>query len=337
RWMYPYLSPHGLIMKINSKRGNLDPKEVTADLDFWDWYTRRLISDQKFIRDIVARKSFSKLRSAIGGLYANKGMYTQAETAFQQARALYPLSPEATFRLAQEVMLPHRRIKNARDLLLEFNQRDPGSTKSQGFIDHLDRLLKLDKRTKELEAKQKKGKIDISTALELISCYQQGRKTQQFVGLTHKLLVQTNLPPEVFLRIAGLSLQAKQHKEMLTALNLCENKLGPRTPPSVYLEIAKMYATAKRPDKMVPALEKYLRLNPSDWKAWLDMASVQYSMKNKNAAIRSMQEAIRTGRTEAVIIINKDKRLQEIANLIPKNQSKPNLTTLPGMMPRTFK
>jgi tetratricopeptide (TPR) repeat protein len=337
RWMYPYLSPHGLIMKINNKRANLDPKTVTADLDFWDWYTRRLISDQKFIRDIVARKSFSKLRSAIAGLYANKGMYAQAETAFQQARTLYPLSPEATFRLAQEVMLPHRRVEDARDLLIEFSNRDPGSTKSKGFITHLDNLIALNKRTQELEAKQKEGKIDINTALELIQCYQQSGKRQQFAGLTRKLLTQTNLPPEVFLRIAGLSLQAKQYKEVITALELCENKLGPRTPPNVYLEIAKMYAGAKRADKMLPALEKYLRLNPSDWKAWLDLASVQYSMKKTAAATRAMQEAVRTGGQQAIAIINKDQRLQAIAQHMPRNQMKPNLMNLPGITPRPLK
>ena len=231
-------------------------------------------------------------------------------------------------------MLLHRRVKDARDLLVEFSNRDPGSNKSKGFITHLDSLLALDAKTKALEAKQKEGKIDIYTALELIQCYQQGRKNQQFVQLTRKLLTQTNLPPEVFLKIAGLSMQAKQYKEMITALELCETKLDPRTPPNVYLEIAKMYAAAKRMDKMLPALEKYLRLNPSDWKAWLDMASVQYSMKNTAAATRSMQEAIRTGSSQALIIINKDQRLQEIARLIPKNKMRPNLTTLPGITPR---
>lgn len=337
RWMYPYLSPHGLIMKINNNRANLDKKNITDDLDFWDWYTRRLFSDQKFIRDIVARKSFSKLRSAIAGLYANKGMYAQAETAFQQARTLYPLSPEATFRLAQEVMLPHRRIKEARDLLIEFNKRDPGSTKSKGFITHLDKLLELEAKTKALEAKQKEGRIDIYTALNLIQCYQQGGKNQKFVALTRKLLTQTNLPPEVFLKIAGLSMQAKQYREMTAALALCENKLGSRTPPNIYLEIAKMYAAAKRMDKMLPALEKYLRLNPSDWKAWLDMASVQYSIKKTPAATRAMQEALRTGGAQALTVINKDKRLQEIARLIPRNQMRPNLMTLPGIMPQPLK
>ncbi len=337
RWMYPYLSPHGLIMKINNTRSNLNKRNVIDDMDFWDWYTRRLFSNEKFIRDIVARKSFSKLRSAIAGLYANKGMYTQAETAFQQARTLYPLSPEATFRLAQEVMLPHRRIKDAYDLLIEFSNRDPGSTKSKGFITHLDKLLRLKEKTKTLEAKQKEGKIDIRTALELIQCYQQGGNNQQFVQLTRKLLAQTNLPPEVFLQIAGLSLRAKQYREMTDALALCENKLSPRTPSNVYLEIAKMYAAAKRMDKMLPALEKYLRLNPSDWKAWLDMASVQYSIKKTTAATRAMQEALRTGGAEALNIINKDQRLQEIAKRIPRNKMLPNLTTLPGIMPQPLK
>jgi hypothetical protein len=72
-WMYPYLTPHGLIMKINNKPTPLTKEVIENDTKFWGWYVDRLINDDKFIRDIVARKSFSKLRSAIAGLYAARG------------------------------------------------------------------------------------------------------------------------------------------------------------------------------------------------------------------------------------------------------------------------
>ncbi len=337
RWMYPYLTPHGLIMKINKNKVPLTKRNMIDDMDFWDWYTRRLISNCKFRRDIVARKSFSKLRSAIAGLYANRRMYRQAETAFQQARTLYPLSPEATFRLAQEVMLPHRRIQDAKNLLQDFSNRDPGNVKSKQFIKQLDKMLALQKKTKELEEKQKNGVVDIYTALDLLKCYSEARERAKFNMLAKKLLQQKNLQANVYLNIANFSLQVGQLQEMLTALEMAEKKLPPNTPASVYMNIAKMYAYAKRADKMLKPLEQYLRMNPSDWKAWLDMANVQYSMKKTKEASMAMQEAIRTGGAEAIATINQDRRLQEIAQHMQKGNAQPNLTTLPGIMPQPFK
>ncbi len=99
-WMYPYMEPHGLILKINNEPlPGLTPEMVKNDLDFWDWYARRLLKSEKFQRDVTARKSFSKLRCAIAGLYAWRRMFDEAEIAFRQAVDLCPLSPEANFRM----------------------------------------------------------------------------------------------------------------------------------------------------------------------------------------------------------------------------------------------
>ena len=80
-WMYPYLSPHGLIMKLNADRTPYDPKTTAKDRDFWDWYTRRLLSDPMFRRDFAGQKSFSKLRAAIAGLYQRQGRFREASQA----------------------------------------------------------------------------------------------------------------------------------------------------------------------------------------------------------------------------------------------------------------
>ncbi|MBP5285289.1 MAG: DUF2723 domain-containing protein, partial [Kiritimatiellae bacterium] len=52
-WMYPYLSPHGLIMKINADEKPYDPQTAAKDRDFWDWYTRRLLKDPMYRRDFA--------------------------------------------------------------------------------------------------------------------------------------------------------------------------------------------------------------------------------------------------------------------------------------------
>jgi hypothetical protein len=100
-WMYPHLTPFGVIMKINRQTLPSLSEEVFArDHEFWARYSERLIGnwitydtpvkeivafvekvylrhdfsgfkgDRKFVRDDQAQKAFSKLRSSIGGIYA---------------------------------------------------------------------------------------------------------------------------------------------------------------------------------------------------------------------------------------------------------------------------
>ena len=113
KWMYPHLTPHGLILKINNETNSLSDAIIRNDMEFWDWYTRRLLGDPAFRRDFAAQQSFSKLRAAIAGLYANvrnrshdladtRKFHELAVTAFQEAVTLCPVLPEAPIRYIHE-------------------------------------------------------------------------------------------------------------------------------------------------------------------------------------------------------------------------------------------
>src|SRR5437899_5305432 len=147
--MYPYLSPYGIIMKINRQQlPELTDDIVKADHEFWSQYSTRLIGnwiaydttvkeitdwvektylrrnfqgftgDRKFVRDDQAQKSFSKLRSSIGGVYnwrignskpataERQRMLKEADFAFRQAFAFCPYSPEAVFRYVNLLISP---------------------------------------------------------------------------------------------------------------------------------------------------------------------------------------------------------------------------------------
>lgn len=100
-WMYPYLEPHDLIMKINRQPLTaLSNKVVRNDSDYWTHYVTPMIGDwlnndttvkevaaftekihvkkdlggftgdPQFVQNEYSCKMFSKLRSSIGGLYA---------------------------------------------------------------------------------------------------------------------------------------------------------------------------------------------------------------------------------------------------------------------------
>jgi hypothetical protein len=100
-WMYPYLEPHGLIMKINGQPlPALSDEIVQRDSDYWTNYLMPMIGgwlkpdttieevaafaekihvkkdlsgfagDPQFVQSEYWCENFSKLRSSIGGLYA---------------------------------------------------------------------------------------------------------------------------------------------------------------------------------------------------------------------------------------------------------------------------
>lgn len=122
-WMYPHLTPFGVIMKINrEKLPTLTEDILNQDHQFWADYSERLIGnwityetpikeiadyvervyqrrdftgfkgDRKFVRDDQGQKAFSKLRSSIAGIYAwrlgmNGGPITDEQRRFMPKTA----------------------------------------------------------------------------------------------------------------------------------------------------------------------------------------------------------------------------------------------------------
>jgi hypothetical protein len=99
-WMYPYLSPHGLIFQLNDKPlSELSRTEVAKDQDYWKKITGEMIGDwitdstpikemcdfadktyldknfdgfkgdMGFAKNDQTQKTFSKLRSSLAGMY----------------------------------------------------------------------------------------------------------------------------------------------------------------------------------------------------------------------------------------------------------------------------
>ena len=50
-WMYDYMTPQGLVMKLNAeKTGAVSDEEVRENAEFWDWMTKRLLSGREFAK-----------------------------------------------------------------------------------------------------------------------------------------------------------------------------------------------------------------------------------------------------------------------------------------------
>ena len=165
-WMYDYLSPHGLVMKLNAEEvGKFNESDLTADREFWDWQTRRLLDDPRYCQrrtepwrtyeqeeargakddgHRIACRAYSKLRCAIAGLYAwktrpwssqsNSSNYArEAAAAFREANMLDPQSPEAAFRYIQEILLVNDKWDAILDILDHLDHMDPSNNRTAVF------------------------------------------------------------------------------------------------------------------------------------------------------------------------------------------------------------
>jgi len=151
-WMYPHLSPNGLIMKIHREPlPSLPDEMVQQDHEYWSKYLTPMLGDwldyrtpvsevvsfvdkvygkhdlagfkgdPQFVRDDWAQKAFSKLRSSIGGVYDWRR--TNAKTPEEKQR----MAKEADFAFRQAYVLcpvsPEALFRYA-NLLLSENRID---------------------------------------------------------------------------------------------------------------------------------------------------------------------------------------------------------------------
>ncbi len=136
-WMYPYMEPHGLILKLNNEPlDKLDPAVIQRDREFWAKLSKELLADPKFVSTEGARKTYAKMRSAIGGVYAYRKLRDEAEAAYKQAITLCPASPEANFRLAQ-LYMETGRSDQAIAVLTECQKLDPHNRHISAAIEQL--------------------------------------------------------------------------------------------------------------------------------------------------------------------------------------------------------
>lgn len=274
-WMYPYLEPHGLILKLNSEPIQITPEIVKNDHEFWDWYTRRLLDDKGFDRDVVARKTFSKLRSAIAGIYMYRRMFDEAEYAFKQSVDLYPLSPEANFRLA-DMYMQMRRLKDAREVIEKLVAGDPGNERVVEFLNQIRNMETMDNRRTALEAQFQTGPGNINDALELSELYLHLQYPQQFEGLVRSILSDDNVPLEAYMRLAQLA------------------------------------ANAQRWDILELTLRRYTEREPRNPQIWMDLAAVLNVRQQTEEALKTLRHAVELGGEPLRDLIRRDPRFDSL-------------------------
>jgi tetratricopeptide (TPR) repeat protein len=265
-WMYPYLTPAGIIMKINhdplpSPQENPKVWEdiVNRDKAYWNKLCDDLDARPQFHRDTDAQKTFSKLRSAIGGLYASRQMAVEAEYAFKQALRLCPESPEGNFRLAQ-LYMELGRTDDALATLEALQQLDPLNDKITGAIDQIKGIKQSRQDVPQLEAAYTKNPRDFGLLSQLAQAYLKAGQKDRVTILLNSYLTQQDIPPDAFLQAAQAYWNIGQHESALNAVQIMTQRF-PQDARGYYF-IAMMNAMGNNAAAALPMLEKAFALAP---------------------------------------------------------------------------
>lgn len=303
-WMYPYLTPHGLIMKLNHDRTPYSADVTTNDMDFWDWYHRRLVADPKFGREIPARKSFNKLRGSIAGTYANRHDLKRAERAYKEALALYVYSPETALRLVQEVYLPQHRFDDAVRQVELLAGLDPNNTRLP--LDTLRGIRDASLLVERLSPRLREGvPLSETEALDLIDAAITAAKplvAQDAINISMK-----NYPTsKTFAVKAALLLVSKgYHSEgshLVSGPNL-RLLAQPEVSDGEVLLLARALAAGNNVKDAIEAFKIYLfnrNHKDSDWEAWFDFATCYARNKDVQLALAAAGHGLSIGKEDAI-------------------------------------
>lgn len=201
-WMYPYLEPYGLIMRLHRQPvGLLDPSIVGRDRRYWDEQSRALLADKDFLHDAVARLVFSKARAAIGGLYAYHRMTEDAEYAFRQALELYPDNEEATRRFALFYVQVDR-FKEAQQVLADALLRDTYNLPVRDVLSQVKEMERIAAAVRQLEAQHVAQPSDIPVTLQLLAGYARRQRVDAMDAVVTDLLSQPHVSAADLLQVA---------------------------------------------------------------------------------------------------------------------------------------
>ncbi len=308
-WMYPYLTPFCDIMKINRQPvPELTEDIVRRDHEFWCQNSGRLIGnwitydttikeivdfiektylrrnfagfqgDRAFIRDDQAQKSFSKLRSSVGGIYSwrigaaksvpeQQRMIKEADFAFKQAFAFCPYSPEAVVRYVQLLVSPAlNRFDDALLIAQTCLRLDPNNAQVIGMVQSLKQVKEQhagvrppQSALQDMEIEVKSHPTDFQSAFNLAMSYMSLQQTNRAVEILEQVVTNPQVNINALLTVAQAYAQLGNYPRLEQLLKRATT-MAPGQ-PEVWYDFAALEAMLGKNATALPALRQTLELN----------------------------------------------------------------------------
>lgn len=263
--LIPRLRPHGLIFKVEPAPVRLTRADIRRDMDFWDWYIPVLLNSRGFEADAMARRSFSKLRTAQAGLYHDLGYDREADRAFRQALRLYPANPETVFRFA-ELPLSRQRFDEAEAIVRDFAPRDPHHAQIPAFFQQTAQLR--DFNARRLAAEQAWDRTPgVNLALQLTQFYGLLGMTEHMEDAARILLNLPRIRPEFYPPLADF-LRRQEHRALYEQTLLVWNERDPQNPDPL-LDLAAIALSDREIPRFYSFLDQAVAIDPPALRARL--------------------------------------------------------------------
>ncbi len=361
-WMYPHLTPSGIIMKINREPlTEMTQDIVDRDHRFWSKYTERLIGnwitydtsvsnicefaeqvyvrrnykhvkvggkevfpDGRFVRDDDAQKAFSKLRSAIAGVYfwrineagrrgnlaEQQRMIKECDFAFRQAFAFCPFSPEAVFRYSN-LLMSMGRIDDALMIAKTFQKLDPNNRSARDLIDQLTdlrtkvggtaqmqgQLAQAQNQLVQLENAYRANPANAQVGLQLVGAYLQMKQGPAAMNLLDSLARIGSNDVFTLLPVGQAYRQLGQNTQLVSVLGravpLCDKILADPKADNAHLQTAlQTYQLAGIVPRMEECLNRLLKLSPNSPELSYDLGALLTFERKTNAALDALSNAV---------------------------------------------
>jgi thioredoxin-like negative regulator of GroEL len=330
-WMYPHLTPFGIIMKINrEKLPELTQDIVDKDHNFWSDYSERLIGnwitydtpvsnitqfaervyvnknykgfkgDPRFVRDEDGQKAFSKLRSSIAGVYAWRVNETAGRAMMLEQRPPNTLTPED-----KRLLEVHQRM--FREAEFAFKQAYAFCPYSPEALYRYVQLLAGARRFDDaILLAQTSQKLDPSNlGLENLENELKRLKTQAGGGMPTaaadpalpRLEAAYRTNPRELSNALSLAQAYASMGRTADVLRIADDLVAnPQSDKANISFAAQIYQQLGNYPKLETALERWAKMEQSP-EAWLDYAAAQAVQNRQQEAIVTLQQALALNRT----------------------------------------
>lgn len=310
-WMYPHLTPYGIIMKINREPvSELTEDVLKRDHEFWTRYSERLCGnwityetpikevcefaertylrgnldgyhgDPRFVRDNDAQKAFSKLRNSIAGMYA------------------WRLGPECPAPIRPKSAAERERVLREADFA--FKQAFAFCPYSPETVTRYATLLATQGRVDDALAIAETARNFDPESAFAASIVDQLRQMKQ--GITTLSQAQTQLTQlqqqyrtntnnlQAAFNLLYAHLQLQQSNQAFQLLD--EIVARPQADVQALLSVASAFVQLGQYPRAEPALQRLVKLMPESPEIWYDLAGSQTALGKSTDAVQSLAKAI---------------------------------------------
>jgi|GEM_PF-1270413 len=316
-WMFPQLTPAGLIMKLNREPvPELTEDMLKRDHEFWSKYSERLVGDWitygtpvkdvadfaekvylrhefagfkgdvEFVHDDEAQKAFSKMRSSIAGIYSWRlGMPPTGGT----------MPPGYIARGANRKLI-EREADFAFKQAFAFCPHSPEVI--YRYVQLLVNLRRVDDALLIAETGQKTDPDNAQFGylvqnLKSIKRQSSSQSTAEVQDEIAQLEKAVQADPTDFRKQFDLVQKYLQIGKNERAVQVLDAVLAtPGVPVAAVMSVADAYNRLNQPRKLETALETLTQLTPESPESWYDLAAVRASLGNDATALEALKKSL---------------------------------------------